>query len=270
MARKRYLIVGDGAAGLTAAEEIRRRDPEAAVGIFCDEPNPGYFRAALTNFLLGELREDQLWSVAPDFYAAQRIERVFTRVLRVDSARREVWCSGNPHPLGYDALLVASGARARAPAFPGSHLPGVLPLRTIQDARRIVDILRGQVRSAVVLGGGALGLEWTHALLERGVKVTLLERAPRFMPSALDGVASDLLAGRLSKAGVDVLLGEEVAYLEAAPSGLVGALVTKSGRRVACDLVAAALGIVPNSELLSDVKRTASGAVEVDRTLLTS
>ena len=71
MARKRYLIVGDGAAGLTAAEEIRRRDAEAAIGVFCDDPNPGYFRAALTNFLLGELREDQLWVVAPDFYASR-------------------------------------------------------------------------------------------------------------------------------------------------------------------------------------------------------
>jgi NADPH-dependent 2,4-dienoyl-CoA reductase/sulfur reductase-like enzyme/pSer/pThr/pTyr-binding forkhead associated (FHA) protein len=270
MARKRYLIVGDGAAGLTAAEEIRRRDPDGAIGIFCDEPNPGYFRAALTNFLLGELREDQLWSVAPDFYASRRIERVFTRVLRVDAARREVWCSGNPAPLGYDALLVASGARARPPAFPGSHLPGVLTLRTIQDARRIVDVLRGQVRSAVVLGGGALGLEWTHALLERGVKVTLLERAPRFMPNALDAVASDLLAARLGKAGVDVLLGEEVAQLEMAPNGGVGALVTRSGRRIVCELAAAALGIVPNSELLSDVARTASGALQVDRSLATS
>lgn len=270
MARKRYLIVGDGAAGLTAAEEIRRRDPEGAVGIFCDEPNPGYFRAALTNFLLGELREDQLWSVAPDFYASKRIERVFTRVLRVDAARREVWCSGNPAPLGYDALLVASGARARPPSFPGSHLPGVLTLRTIQDARRIIDLLRGQVRSAVVLGGGALGLEWTHALLERGVKVTLLERAPRFMPNALDAVASDLLAARLSKAGVDVLLGEEVAHAVVGPNGAVGALVTKTGRRIACELVAAALGIVPNSELIGDVARTASGALQVDRNLATS
>ena len=143
MARKRYLIVGDGAAGLTAAEEIRRRDGDAAVGIFCDDPNPGYFRAALTNFLLGELREDQLWAVAPNFYESRRIERVFTRVLRVDPAKREVWCSGNPAPLGYDALLIASGARARAPSFPGSHLPGVLTLRTIQDARRVVDVLRG-------------------------------------------------------------------------------------------------------------------------------
>ncbi|HXK18623.1 MAG TPA: FAD-dependent oxidoreductase [Polyangiaceae bacterium] len=272
MARKRYLIVGDGAAGLTAAEEIRRRDADAAIGVFCDDPNPGYFRAALTNFLLGELREDQLWAVAPDFYHTRRIERVFTRVLRVDPKKREVWCSGNPAPLGYDALLVATGARARPPSFPGSHLPGVLTLRTIQDARRVVDTLRGNVRRAVVLGGGALGLEWTHALLERGVHVTLLERAPRFMPRALDAVASDLLAARLRKAGVDIVLGEEVAAAEQAPSGAVGAIVTSSGRRLPCDLVASALGIVPNSELLeqSGVEQVVSGAVKVNSTLATS
>jgi len=272
MARKRYVIVGDGAAGLTAAAEIRRRDPSAAIGIFCDDPNPGYFRAALTNFLLGELREDQLWAVAPDFYEVSRIERVFTRVLRIDPAKRELWCSGNPAPLRYDALLVASGARARAPEFPGGHLPGVLTLRTVQDARRIVDTLRGNVRRAVVLGGGALGLEWTHALLERGVHVTLVERAPRFMPRALDAVASDLLTARLRKAGVDVVLGEEVARAEQGPTGAVAGILTNSGRRIACDLVAVALGIVPNGELLDDsgVERAPNGAVRVDSTLASS
>src|SRR5258706_4535442 len=272
MARKRYMIVGDGAAGLTAAEELRRRDANAAIGIFCDDPNPGYYRAALTNFLLGELREDQLWAVAPDFYASRGIERVFTRVLRVDPAEREVWCSGNPAPLRYDGLLVATGARPRPPGFPGGHLPGVLTLRTIQDARRVVDMLRGNVQRAVVLGGGALGLEWTHALLERGVHVTLLERAPRFMPRALDAVASDLLAARLRKAGVDVVLGEQVARAESGAHGGVIGVVTTSGRRVNCDLVASALGIVPNSELLeqSGVSRTENGAVRVDRLLATS
>jgi NADPH-dependent 2,4-dienoyl-CoA reductase/sulfur reductase-like enzyme/pSer/pThr/pTyr-binding forkhead associated (FHA) protein len=272
MARKRYVIVGDGAAGLTAAEEIRRRAPDAAIGIFCDDPNPGYFRAALTNFLLGELREDQLWAVAPNFYDTRRIERVFTRVLRVEPQKRELWCSGNPAPLPYDALLVATGARARAPSFPGSHLPGVLTLRTIQDARRVVDTLRGNVKRAVVLGGGALGLEWTHALLERGVHVTLLERAPRFMPRALDAVASDLLASRLRKAGVEVVLGEEVARAEQGPSGAVAALLTNTGRQIPCDLVCSALGIVPNSELLehAGVLREPNGAVKVSRTLSTS
>ncbi|MDF3072064.1 MAG: hypothetical protein K0R38_7665, partial [Polyangiaceae bacterium] len=272
MARKRYVIVGDGAAGLTAAEEIRRRAPDAAIGVFCDDPNPGYFRAALTNFLLGELREDQLWAVAPNFYDTRRIERVFTRVLRVDPQKRELWCSGNPTPLPYDALLVATGARARPPNFHGSHLPGVLTLRTIQDARRVVDTLRGNVKRAVVLGGGALGLEWTHALLERGVHVTLVERAPRFMPRALDAVASDLLATRLRKAGVEVVLGEEVARAEQGPSGAVNALVTSTGRRIPCELVGSALGIVPNSELLEQagVLREPNGAVKVGRTLSTS
>jgi NADPH-dependent 2,4-dienoyl-CoA reductase/sulfur reductase-like enzyme/pSer/pThr/pTyr-binding forkhead associated (FHA) protein len=272
MARKRYVIVGDGAAGLTAAAEIRRRDAQAAIGIFCDDPNPGYFRAALTNFLLGELREDQLWAVAPDFYEQSRIERVFTRVLRVDPVKRELWCSGNPTPLRYDGLLVASGARARPAGFAGGHLPGVLTLRTIQDARRIVDTLRGNVQRAAVLGGGPLGLEWAHALLERGIHVTLVERAPRFMPRALDAVASDLLAARLRKAGVDVVLGEEVARAEQGPSGAVAGIVTNSGRRVACDLVAVALGIVPNSELLDDsgVERLPSGAVKVSVSLATS
>jgi NADPH-dependent 2,4-dienoyl-CoA reductase/sulfur reductase-like enzyme/pSer/pThr/pTyr-binding forkhead associated (FHA) protein len=272
MARKRYLIVGDGAAGLTAAEELRRRDPEAAVGLLCDDPNPGYFRAALTNFLLGELREDQLWAVAPDFYEARRIDRIFTRVLRVDPLKRELWCSGNPTPLGYDALLVASGARARPPAFAGAHLPGVLTLRTIQDARRIVDALRGNLKQAVILGAGALGLEWTHALLERGVRVTLLERGARLLPNALDAVASDLLAARLRQAGAELLVGEEVAHAEPAANGAVGAIVTNKGRRVACDLVAAALGIVPNSELVehSNVERAPNGAIKVGRTLASS
>lgn len=272
MGRKRYVIVGDGAAGLTAAEEIRRRDADAAIGVFCDDPNPGYFRAALTNFLLGELREDQLWAVAPNFYETRRVERVFTRVLRVDAQRRELWCSGNPAPLPFDALLVATGARARPPSFHGSHLPGVLTLRTIQDARRVVDALRGRVQRAVVLGGGALGLEWTHALLERGVHVTLLERAPRFMPRALDAVASDLLAARLRKAGVDVVLGEEAQHAEQGPNGAVSALVTNTGRRIPCELVGSALGIVPNSELLEQagVSREANGAVKVGRSLATS
>ena len=71
------------------------------------------------------------------------------------------------------------------------------------------------------------------AFVERGVHVTLLERAPRFMPRALDAVASDLLAARLRKAGVDVVMGEEVARAEMAPNGAVGALLTNSGRRIA-------------------------------------
>jgi len=272
MARKRYLIIGDGAAGLTAAASLRAFDSEAVIGVFSDEPVPGYYRAALTNYLLGELREDQLFAVAPDFYQRYGIHRIYTRVVGVDAAASAVWCSTSPEPTGYDQLLIASGARARAPTFDGAYLPGVLTLRTIADARQVYDAvkLRG-LKTAVVLGGGALGLEWAHALLEHGVKVTLIERAPRFMPGALDEVASDLLAARLRKAGIDVLLNDEVRAVHPGPRGVSGVTLA-SGRSVPCELVAAALGVVPNSEFLANSGLTLApnGAVLVDSRLRSS
>jgi len=272
MARKRYLIIGDGAAGLTAAASLRAFDSEAVIGVFSDEPVPGYYRAALTNYLLGELREDQLFAVAPDFYQRHGIHRIYTRVVGVDAKASAVWCSTSPEPTSYDQLLIASGARARAPTFDGACLPGVLTLRTIADARQVYDAvkLRG-LKTAVVLGGGALGLEWAHALLEHGVKVTLIERAPRFMPGALDEIASDLLAARLRKAGIDVLLNDEVRAVHPGPRGVSGVTLA-SGRSVPCELVAAALGVVPNSEFLANtgLALAPNGAVTVDSRLRSS
>jgi len=272
MARKRYLIIGDGAAGLTAAAGLRHADAEAVIGVFSDEPVPGYYRAALTNYLLGELREDQLFAVPPDFYQRYGIHRIYTRVVGVDAARSAVWCSNSAEPTTYDQLLVASGARARAPSFEGANLPGVLTLRTIADARQVYDAVRLRgLKTAVVLGGGALGLEWAHALLEHDVKVTLIERTPRFMPGALDEVASDLLAARLRKAGVDVLFNDEVRAVHSGPRGVAGVALA-SGRSVACELVAAALGVVPNSEFLANtgLSLAPNGAVAVDSQLRSS
>ncbi len=130
--------------------------------------------------------------------------------------------------------------------------------------------LRG-LKTAAVLGGGALGLEWAHALLEHGVKVTLIERAPRFLPGALDEVASDLLATRLRKAGIDVLFNDEVRAVHPGPRGVAGVALA-SGRGVACELVAAALGVVPNTEFLANtgIQLAKNGAVAVDSRLQSS
>ena len=166
MARKRYLIIGDGAAGMTAAQTLRAQDSNARIAIVSDDPHPGYFRAALTNYLLGELREDQLWAVPADFYQSARISRVFCRVVGVDTARAQVWEASGSTPIPYDALLLASGARPRTADFPGNHLRGVQTMRTIVDVRAITELLAyHSVRAAVVLGGGPLGLEWAHGCL---------------------------------------------------------------------------------------------------------
>ncbi|HLV19901.1 MAG TPA: FAD-dependent oxidoreductase [Polyangiaceae bacterium] len=273
MGRKRYVIIGDGAAGVTAAERLRRQDPQALIALISDEPYPHYYRAALTNYLLGELREDQLFAVPPDFYEALQVRRVFGRVTAVDPARASLRESSSAVPVGYDALLIASGARPRPPSFDGSELTGIVTLRTLHDARRISQWLRaGGLRKAVVVGAGALGLEWAHALLEQGVSVTLIERAPRLLPSALDQTASDLLAARLRQAGVDVRLGEQVGAAEPSRHGTVGRVVTATGASIDCDLVAVALGVQANTEFLagSSIALAPSGAVIVDRRLQTS
>jgi NAD(P)H-nitrite reductase large subunit len=273
MVQRRFVIIGDGAAGLSAAEELREQDPVASIGLFTEEPTPSYFRAALTNYLLGELREDQLWATSADFYDTLSIRRVFGRVVGVDTQRSLLWDTSSPTPTPYDRLLIASGARPRPPGFDGAHLPGVLTLRTLQDARAVVELLGFRRPSrAVVLGGGALGLEWAHALKERGVAVTLIEQAPRLLPQALDEVASDLLAARLRQGGIEVLLGEEIAQAHAGPDGLLRGVVLRNGRFLECGLCAAALGVVPNTEFLagSGLALSPRGALLADQRLLTN
>src|SRR5882672_9884839 len=126
MAAKRYLIIGDGAAGTSAAQRIRQVDPGGLIAIYSDDPHPAYFRAALTNYLLGELTEEQLWAVPPHFYQEYQVHRALARVAAVDAQRGLVYLASGGQPIPYDALLVASGSRARPPPFQGGDLPGVM------------------------------------------------------------------------------------------------------------------------------------------------
>jgi NADPH-dependent 2,4-dienoyl-CoA reductase/sulfur reductase-like enzyme/pSer/pThr/pTyr-binding forkhead associated (FHA) protein len=272
MARRRTLIIGDGAAGTTAAQYVRQADPNGLVTILSDDPNPAYFRAALTNYLLGELREEQIWAVPPTFYGEFAIQRVLTRVAAVDTARGYVHMTSGP-PEGYDQLLIAAGARARPPAWDGAWLPGVMTMRTLQDVRRVMELISSRgLQRALVVGGGPLALEWAAGMRARGVAVTMIIREAKFLPGALDSVGSDLLLARLRHAGVDVRVGEEISAVMPGRDGRAAAVVTKSGQTIPCELVAAAIGVICNSDFLqgSGVALGKSGGVVVSDRLRTS
>ncbi|MEP7122871.1 MAG: FAD-dependent oxidoreductase [Byssovorax sp.] len=272
MTGRRYAIVGDGAAGMTAAQTLRRIDPAASITVVSDDPNPTYFRAALTNYLLGELRDEQIWAVPPTLYRELRIARVFGRVATIDAAASQLLLTSGT-ALQYEALLIASGARARPPSFTGADLAGVMTLRTLRDARAILDaIALGGLTRAVVIGGGPLALEWAHAMHERGVAVTLLIRDGRLMAGAIDAVASDLVLARLRMGGIEIVAGDEVESAIAGPSGAVASVITRSGRSIPCELVAVAIGVVANTELLegSGVALGRRGGVIVNDRLRTS
>jgi pSer/pThr/pTyr-binding forkhead associated (FHA) protein/NADPH-dependent 2,4-dienoyl-CoA reductase/sulfur reductase-like enzyme len=245
-----FLIVGDGATGTAAAEGIRRADSTAVIQIVSDDPNPAYFRAALTNYLIGGLTERQLYAVPPDFYQRYKIKRVRGRVDGVNAGAKTITLQDG-ETLPWDSLIIASGSRPRPPSFLGSKLTGVMTLRTLQDANYISQhVQEGYVKQAIVVGGGPLALEWVQAFREKHVeKVTLLLRQREsLMRGKLDRTARDLLLGRLKLKGVEVVIDEIV---EAVGDGThITGVILKSGAKKPCDFVGFAAGIQPNCEFL--------------------
>ncbi|MBS2013387.1 MAG: FAD-dependent oxidoreductase [Deltaproteobacteria bacterium] len=273
MSGKRYIIIGDGAAGTTAAQTLRQADASATIAILSDDPHAAYYRAALTNFLLGELREEQVWAVPPSFYDEFQVHRALVRVAKVETERKLLWLAQGGRPIPYDALVVAAGARARPPSFDGALLPGVMVMRTLSDVHRVFDLIKLKgLRSAVICGGGPLALEWAHGLTHRGIKVMMVVRDRKFMPTAIDNVSSDLLLARLRQGGVEVRMGDEVVQAVPGPQGRVGGVVLKSGERVACELVGVAFGVVCNSEFLqgSPIALAKNGGIVVDERMKTN
>ena len=274
MSQKRYIIIGDGAAGTTAAQALRANDKGATIAILSDDPHAAYYRSALTNYLLGELREEQIWAVPPSFYDEHSIHRALVRVAQVDTKRSLLWLAQGGRPVGYDALLLACGARARPPTFDGAWLPGIMTMRTLQDVHGVMDLIKLKgLKTAVVVGGGPLALEWAHGLAHRGVNVMIVVREPRFLPGAIDAVSSDLLLARLRAAGVQVRMSDEVVAATPNAKGRVGGAVLKSGERITCELVAVAIGVICNSEFLgaeSGIALAKNGGIEVDDQMRTS
>jgi pSer/pThr/pTyr-binding forkhead associated (FHA) protein/NADPH-dependent 2,4-dienoyl-CoA reductase/sulfur reductase-like enzyme len=274
-----YAIIGDGGAGRTAAFYIRQADPKARIEIYSDDPNAAYYRAALTNYLIGELREAQLFATPPDFYETNNIQRVLGRVAKLD-AKNSRFTLDEGGEVSYDQLLIAAGASPNPPNFPGANLPGVMTMRTLQDARTVMDqISAKRLKQAVVVGGGPLGIEWVQGLLHHHVRVIYLLRGDVFFERALDRTASDLVISRLRSEGVDVRTNEEIGEALAGKDGRMRAVRLKnSGEEVECQLVGAAIGIRPNVAFLEgsgvdvavDPKRGTPQGVKVNEAMRTN
>lgn len=262
-----HVIVGDGPAGITAARVLRARDPDATITIFSEDTSPHYYRAALTNYLIGQLRDDELWGVPPDFYFRHQLGRFYGRVSGVDTAQRRVHLE-NGEAVPYDSLLIASGASPSTLAVPGAATPGVATFRTMQDARRLVDLVP-DLRHAVITGAGTLGLEWVQGLRHKGVAVTYILRDRRFMGRVLDETASELVFRRLRAAGVALVLEDEISEV-VAWQGWVAGVRTRAGREIPCQLLGAAVGVRPNVSFLRDSGIATDQGVLTDEFLRTN
>ncbi|MGE5542316.1 MAG: NAD(P)/FAD-dependent oxidoreductase [Bacillota bacterium] len=261
----RYVIVGNGVAGNAAVQAILRRDPGAEVSIVSSEAYPFYSRVLISYYISGAVsREDVFLEAAAGRPGVRTI--LGRKVVSVLPREHRVTLSDG-ETLVYDRLLLATGGSPVVPDVPGADLPGVFTLRTLDDAAAIRDWASG-VRSAVVLGGGMVGLKAAEALFALGLKVTVVASSARVLSQSLDSDSSGIVQKYLEKAGVSLRLGSDPA--EILGRGRVEYVRLKSREMIVAGMVVAGKGIRPNASLAEACGITTNRGVLVDEFLQTS
>jgi NAD(P)H-nitrite reductase large subunit len=267
--RIKYLIIGNSAGGIGAAEAIRELDSAGTMAIVSDEPYPAYSRPLISEHLFeGRPLERMLYRPA-DFYEKNNIQTIFgEKVADIDFSGHSLKLQ-NGKRLEWQKLLLATGGSPIVPKMDGGDAKNVFTFTRLDDAKAIDKFLtkREGETKALVIGGGLIGVSATEALVKRGVKVTIVEMKDWILNTILDGEGAELEAKALVNAGVEIITGHTVAKINKNKSAVDGA-VLDDGRSIAADLIVIAIGVTPRLELAVGLK-TNRGII-VDRTMQTS
>ncbi|MCP3730969.1 nitrite reductase large subunit NirB [Sphingomonas sp. MG17] len=266
--REHLIVIGNGMAGCRAVEEILARDPARyRVTIFGAEPRVNYNRIMLSPVLAGEKAFDDIVINSVEWYAEHGIDLIAgDPVIGIDRAAKTVTSRGGLCE-SYDKLLIATGSDPFIIPVPGKDLPGVISFRDMDDVDTML-AAADKGGSAVVIGGGLLGLEAAHGLSLRGMKVTVLHLMPTLMERQLDEAAGWLLKQELESRGQTVLTGADTA--EIVGDTHVTGVKLKDGSEIAADLVVMAVGIRPSTALAKQAGLAVGRGIHVDDHMVTS
>jgi NAD(P)H-nitrite reductase large subunit len=248
---KRYVIIGNGVAGTTAAETIRKAEPESRIVIIGDEPYPLYNRIALPRVLKQTTAPERTIIKPVPWHTQNRIELLLeTTVTRVDTGSKVVFTDrGQAFP--YDKLLVASGGRPNPLRVPGAEgTRGIYNFQTLDDTKAILARAQ-QAKAAVTIGGSFIAYELTEAFRYRNIPTTWLIRGPRFLHRIIDEGGGALIDRLARDVGVETYYGEQAAEVHAANGEITG-VTTQTGKHFSCDLLGVGVGLTLRTEFLKD------------------
>jgi NADPH-dependent 2,4-dienoyl-CoA reductase/sulfur reductase-like enzyme/ferredoxin len=266
------VVIGNGIAGVTAADFLRRGHPDCEIHVVGRETHVLYNRMGISRLVYGRSAMQGLYLLAEPWYDEHGITAwLNTFATDIDLTARRVRL-GTGDALFYDRLILAMGSSSTVPAIEGFGAPGSFVMREAADAMAI----RGYVqqhgaRTAVVAGAGLLGLEAAYALLELGLQVTVLERGQRLLARQFDARASELVQEHFDELGLRVRYRAEAAALHSVPGGdRIGSLELKDGTSLPCDVFLAAVGIRPNIDLAAASGLAVNRGILVDDRMQTS
>lgn len=255
------VIVGGVAGGASVATRLRRMDEQAVIVLLERGPYISFANCGLPYYIGGVIAErDRLLVQTPE--AMQAIfnvdARTHQRVLKIDRRLRQVWVqdesTGQTYVQSYDKLVLSPGAAPLVPPIPGADLPGVLTLRNIPDVDAIKTFLDDRhPRTAVIVGGGFIGIELAENLRHRGLQVTVVEMMSQIL-APLDYEMAAIVHQHLHLRGVRLALSDGVSEIEGRDEAKV--VVLQSGRRLDADLVLLAIGVRPENELAREAGLT--------------
>lgn len=294
---ERLLVIGGDAAGMSAAMQVRRRQPEREI-VVLEKGRWTSYSACGIPYLVGGIVDDldELVARSPEVFRTEHDIDVRlgheAKGIDLDAREVEAWDTEGDRTVrvGFDQLHVATGARPLRPeGLPGTDLPFVHGVQTLDDAARLLgQVAGGGVRRVVVAGGGYIGIEMAEAFVQRGAEVTLVDGGSQVM-STLDADMAEPLVGAMEDIGIEVRLGSRIEAIEAAsPAALAagnpgpataagpavgpGGTVLVGGDSLPADLVVLALGVRPNAGLAAaaGIATGVRGALRTDRRQRTS
>jgi len=263
---KKYLIIGNGVAGTTAAETIRRYDDAGSIIIITDESFPFYSRLRLNEYIGGGINGEKLIIKNEKWHRDHNIDLMLdTRIVDAEPKNKTVLMQDGKN-ISYDSLLVATGSHSFVPPIKGSEKKGVFTLRNIKDAENIINYA-GIVDDVVIIGGGLLGIEVGYALLKSGKKVLIVEFFPRLLPRQLDDDGAKRLQNIMEDMGLSFKLGvktEEIAGKDRAERVLL-----EKGETLPAKMVIISAGVRPNLELAESLQVHCDKGIVVDNHMKT-
>ena len=249
MKKVKYLIIGGGIAGTTAAEFIRMNDSSGSITIVMEEPETLYSRVLLPHYLRDQVPYERLYVRKPEGYTEKNIDLVKgVRADKVNTQNNQVKLSSGDF-IEYEKLLISSGGKVNRLGVPGKNLKGVTYLRTVKDVIEVKELMN-KAKNGVVIGGGFIGIEYAQSFIKAGLKTTAIIREPYFWSNVVGENIGKLISKILQKNGVEIVSGSEVA--EFVGGGSLRKVKLKGGKETPAEIAGVGIGIHMDLEHLSD------------------
>lgn len=262
----RFVIVGGGVAGMTAALDLASREV-GEIDVYSDESYPYYYRPMLTEFLAGRISQDRLIRRGVDWYEKRGIHvHLDAPVTAIHPEEKTITVAGEKQ-VSYDKLLIAIGSHPARPPIEGVHKPGIYTWRTLDDTLELIEVARA-CHKTLVIGGGLLGLEAARGLQQYCNDLTVLEYFPRLLPRQLDVEGAEVLQDFVESLGVNVVVDAKTVKFPGEERATGAKLA--DGREFPAGLIVVTAGVRCNTNLAKDAGLEVDRGIVVDDRMATS